>query len=129
MAVEYVGLSETWKSAAAGCGTISLPLAPDYHDRPRQKVDFKHGKKAVTEYNITGTGEGWAKVLFRPLTGRTHQLRVHAAHPLGLGSPIKGDRLYGSADSACRLCLHASRIKFRHPVTVLPVELASNPEF
>lgn len=124
-----VGLSETWKSAAAGCGTISLPLAPDYHDRPRQKVDFKHGKKAVTEYNITGTGEGWAKVLFRPLTGRTHQLRVHAAHPLGLGSPIKGDRLYGSADSACRLCLHASRIKFRHPVTVLPVELASNPEF
>ena len=124
-----VGLSETWKSAAAGYGTISLPLAPDYHDRPRQKVDFKHGKKAVTEYNITGTGEGWAKVLFRPLTGRTHQLRVHAAHPLGLGSPIKGDRLYGSADSACRLCLHASRIKFRHPVTVLPVELASNPEF
>lgn len=124
-----VGLSETWKSAAAGYGTISLPLAPDYHDRPRQKVDFKHGKKAVTEYNITGTGEGWAKVLFRPLTGRTHQLRVHAAHPLGLDSPIKGDRLYGSADSACRLCLHASRIKFRHPVTGLPVELASNPEF
>lgn len=124
-----VGLSETWKSAAAGYGTISLPLAPDYHDRPRQKVDFKHGKKAVTEYNITGTGEGWAKVLFRPLTGRTHQLRVHAAHPMGLGSPIKGDRLYGSADSACRLCLHASRIKFRHPVTGLPVELASCPEF
>lgn len=124
-----VGLSETWKSAAVGCGTISLPLAPDYHDRPRQKVDFKHGKKAVTEYNVIGTGEGWAKVLLRPLTGRTHQLRVHAAHPLGLGSPIKGDRLYGSADSACRLCLHASRIKFRHPVTGLPVELASNPEF
>lgn len=124
-----VGLSETWKSAAAGYGTISMPLAPDYHDRPRQKVDFKHGKKAVTEYNITGTGEGWAKVLFRPLTGRTHQLRVHAAHPLGLDSPIKGDRLYGSPDSACRLCLHASRIKFRHPVTGLPVELTSNPEF
>ena len=124
-----IGLSETWKSAAVGCGTISLPLAPDYHDRPRQKVDFKHGKKAVTEYNVIGTGEGWAKVLLRPLTGRTHQLRVHAAHPLGLGSPIKGDRLYGSADSACRLCLHASRIKFRHPVTGLPVELASNPEF
>lgn len=124
-----VGLSETWKSAAVGCGTISLPLAPDYHDRPRQKVDFKHGKKAVTEYNITGTGEGWAKVLFRPLTGRTHQLRVHAAHPLGLDSPIKGDRLYGSADSACRLCLHASRIKFRHPATGLPMELTSNPEF
>ena len=124
-----VGLSGTRKSAAAGCGTISLPLAPDYHDRPRQKVDFKHGKKAVTEYNIIGTGEGWAKVLFRPLTGRTHQLRVHAAHPMGLGSPIKGDRLYGSADSACRLCLHASRIKFRHPSTGLPMELTSNPEF
>ena len=124
-----VGLSETRKSAAAGCGTISLPLAPDYHDRPRQKVDFKHGKKAVTEYNIKGTGEGWAKVLFRPLTGRTHQLRVHAAHPMGLGSPIKGDRLYGSADSAGRLCLHASLIKFRHPATGLPMELASCPEF
>ena len=124
-----VGLSETRKSAAAGCGTISLPLATDYHDRPRQKVDFKHGKKAVTLYEVIEAGEGWAKVLFRPLTGRTHQLRVHAAHPLGLGSPIKGDRLYGSADSACRLCLHASCIKFRHPSTGLPMELASDPEF
>ena len=122
-------LTVSRQAATALSGTISLPLAPDYHDRPRQKVDSGHGKKAVTEYNITGTGEGWAKVLFRPLTGRTHQLRVHAAHPMGLGSPIKGDRLYGSADSAGRLCLHASLIKFRHPATGLPMELASCPEF
>ena len=67
-------LTVSRQAATALSGTISLPLAPDYHDRPRQKVDSGHGKKAVTEYNITGTGEGWAKVLFRPLTGRTHQL-------------------------------------------------------
>ncbi len=123
------GLPVSRKAATDLSGTISLPLAPDYLDRPRQKVDSGHGKKAVTGYEVIGTGEGWVKVLFRPITGRTHQLRVHAAHRLGLGCPIKGDRLYGSAGTAGRLCLHASRIKFRHPVTGLPVELASDPEF
>lgn len=110
-------------------GRISLPVAPDYHDRPRQKIDFENGKEAVTEYSILETGDGWTRVLFRPLTGRTHQLRIHAAHPMGLGAPIKGDRLYGSAASAGRLCLHASLIKFRHPATGLTVELESFPAF
>ena len=137
---EYIAIIDTGKPSggtpghgggleAGSHGTISLPIAPDYHDRPRQKVDFMHGKEAETQYSITASGDGWAEVLFRPLTGRTHQLRVHAAHPLGLGAPIKGDRLYGSAHTADRLCLHASMIKFRHPVTGCPLEFKSRPDF
>ena len=137
---EYIAIIDTGKPScgtpghgkgleAGSKGTISLPIAPDYHDRPRRKVDFTHGKEAVTQYSITASGDGWAEVLFRPLTGRTHQLRVHAAHPLGLGAPIKGDCLYGSAHTADRLCLHASRIKFRHPVTGCPIEFKSRPVF
>lgn len=115
--------------AMARSGVISLPLVPDYHDRPRQKVDFVHGKEAVTEYRIIREGDGWAEVLFHPLTGRTHQLRVHAAHPMGLGRPIKGDRLYGSPNTAEHLCLHASSIKFMHPVTGRPLKFKSRSDF
>ena len=96
-------------------GTIELPLSADYDERPRQKVDIKQGKTAVTEYEVTGkNNDGTTEIIFHPVTGRTHQLRVHSAHTLGLGCPIVGDMLYGG-DCSYRLHLHAYKIQFRHP--------------
>ena len=98
-------------------GTIALPLSLDYYDRPRQIVDREHGKLAVTEYEVLGQlPDGQIDIRFTPKTGRSHQLRVHAAHQEGLGRPIKGDRLYGSPDGG-RLFLHAESLSFRHPGT------------
>lgn len=93
---------------------IELPLCPNPLDRPRQMVDEEHGKEAVTEYRIINHSEKYTRIAFYPLTGRTHQLRVHAAHPKGLGCPILGDELYGK--KADRLYLHAEYIEFRHPI-------------
>lgn len=90
-------------------GDISLPLRPDYDDRPRQMVDKKHGKPAQTHYKVLENRDGHALLELRPITGRTHQLRVHCAHPLGLDNPIVGDRLYGKP--AERLMLHAEEIE------------------
>jgi tRNA pseudouridine32 synthase/23S rRNA pseudouridine746 synthase len=96
-------------------GKISLPLAPDWYDRPRQLADPQHGKPAVTEYEVLQTlSDGSALLRLIPHTGRTHQLRVHCAHPAGLNRPIIGDRLYGGIPAA-RLMLHASYLSFRHP--------------
>ena len=112
-------------------GTISLPLSPDYDERPRQKVDKAQGKASVTEYEVVAVNEdGTTDILFYPLTGRTHQLRVHSAHMLGLGHPILGDMLYGGADNGCiRLHLHALSISFIHPATgeQLTFRTAENP--
>ena len=97
-------------------GTISLPLLPNPYDRPRQMVNSEHGKPAITRYQIRERrDDGTWLVDFYPLTGRTHQLRVHAAHPDGLNAPIVGDRLYGL--TAERLMLHAAEIRFVHPIT------------
>lgn len=96
-------------------GEIHLPLRGDFDDRPRQLVCFEHGKKAVTRWELIFTQNGLSKVHFYPLTGRTHQLRMHAAHQLGLNAPIVGDDLYGTA--ADRLYLHAAYLEFTHPVT------------
>ena len=100
---------------AAPKGQIRLPLRPDPSDRPRQVVDPIHGKPSVTEYEILGTDGHTTRLLLRPVTGRTHQLRVHCAHADGLACPIVGDTLYGHA--ARRLMLHAGRITFTHPVS------------
>jgi tRNA pseudouridine32 synthase/23S rRNA pseudouridine746 synthase len=89
-------------------GTISLPLRPDFDDRPRQIVDWKHGKTAETHYKVLTNIEGHALLELCPITGRTHQLRVHCAHPQGLNNPIVGDRLYGKPGE--RLMLHAYSI-------------------
>ena len=98
-------------------GTIALPLSPDYYDRPRQIVDKSSGKPAISEYKILEMlPDGEIDILFHPLTGRTHQLRVHAAHPSGLGRPIKGDLLYGGTP-ADRLYLHAESLGFTHPTS------------
>ena len=95
-------------------GRIELPICLDPLDRPRQIVSREHGKPAVTDYRILEISERQIRVHFFPLTGRTHQLRVHAAHSQGLGCPITGDTLYGK--KADRLYLHAEYIEFRHPV-------------
>lgn len=111
----YVALLEKpLKAGVPQKGVIRLPLRPDPADRPRQLVDAVAGKPAVTEYEVTGADDsGRPIVRLRPLTGRTHQLRVHCAHPQGLGTPIVGDTLYGTPSD--RLYLHAARITFRHP--------------
>lgn len=100
---------------AGDSGKIALPMAPDWYDRPRQMVDAEHGKPAVTDYEVLRLREdGAAFVRLIPYTGRTHQLRVHCAHPAGLGRPILGDRLYGGSPAE-RLMLHAAYLSFRHP--------------
>ncbi|MGB3453206.1 MAG: RluA family pseudouridine synthase [Moheibacter sp.] len=96
-------------------GEINLPLRPDPLDRPRQQLDFKHGKKALTVWKLIREEDGKALVHFWPKTGRTHQLRVHSAHRLGLDTPIVGDELYGKP--ADRLYLHAAVLEFVHPTT------------
>lgn len=95
----------------AGKGRISLPLRADVANRPYQVVDHEHGRRAVTDYETFADG----RVLLSPLTGRTHQLRVHCAHSEGLGCPIKGDALYGHPSD--RLYLHAESLTLDHPVT------------
>lgn len=108
-------------------GKIDLPLIADIEDRPRQRVDRDRGKTAVTRYHVLERADNMTRVAMEPLTGRTHQLRVHASHPQGLNCPIVGDRLYGRA--AQRLMLHAQRITFIHPATGAPITLESRPEF
>jgi len=96
-------------------GKIQLPLRVDLDDRPRQLVDFEYGKNAITDWEIIKKEKGKTKVHFYPITGRTHQLRVHAAHKDGLNTPIFGDDLYGKKEN--RLHLHAEFIEFSHPST------------
>ena len=117
----------------SGClEAISLPLIADINDRPRQRVDMEHGKPALTLYNIVEVravdantavayttkkvDKGRTLIHLYPKTGRTHQLRVHCAHPLGLACPILGDPLYG-IERADRMYLHAAELTFRHPAT------------
>ena len=99
------------------CGHIDLPLSPDWLDRPRQRVDLECGKDALTYYEFTGAEGGRSRVEFRPVTGRTHQLRIHAASEMGLGMPIAGDRLYGRniGNGQRRLHLHAEKLEFTFP--------------
>ena len=96
-------------------GLISLPLRVDLNNRPYQLVCYEYGKPAQTKYEVLETNNGKTRVLFYPITGRTHQLRVHAAHQNGLNAPIIGDDLYGKR--ANRLHLHAEFIEFNHPKT------------
>ncbi len=105
-------------------GFIRLPLRPDPLDRPRQIVDPVDGKPAVTEWRVQKSSEDFALLSLIPHTGRTHQLRVHCAHRDGLGAPILGDRLYGTA--ADRLYLHAARLEFEHPTTGQRMTFESN---
>lgn len=125
-----------WLTGAppADAGAVELPLRVDLDDRPRQIVDPVHGAAARTEWQVLARAAGRTRVALIPRTGRTHQLRVHAAHPAGLGAPIVGDRLYGSTpdrgqDPGARLLLHAEALAFVHPHTGARVELVSPAPF
>ncbi|MFM7602933.1 MAG: RluA family pseudouridine synthase [Pseudanabaena sp.] len=96
-------------------GTVDLPLWGNPENRPYQQVDWHKGKPSVTEFRLMGQVENYSRIEFMPLTGRTHQLRVHSADSQGLGIPILGDRLYGCRAAASRLHLHARELKFKHP--------------
>lgn len=108
-------------------GRIDLPLAADWPNRPRQVVDPVHGKPSLTRWRVLSRGDGQTRLGLEPLTGRTHQLRVHLQW---LGHPIRGDALYAPAPlRAERLLLHASRLVFVHPLTGQTCTFASSPDF
>jgi len=123
----YIALLDGVIAETEKTGRISLPLCLNPLDRPRQMVNEEYGKEAVTEYQIITNSEKYTRIAFYPLTGRTHQLRVHAAHPKGLNCPILGDELYGK--KADRLYLHAEYIEFRHPVYGDIICIHKEPEF
>lgn len=108
-------------------GDISLPMRGDPVDRPRQLVCFEHGKPAQTHWQLIENMEGKSKLYLYPKTGRTHQLRVHCAHHLGLNLPIDGDGLYGQKST--RLCLHAQRLEFDHPYSHQAVSFECDTTF
>lgn len=119
-------------------GVISLPLSPNAMDRPRQMVNHEHGKEAITEYEVLERKDTCTRIAFYPLTGRTHQLRVHAASSEGLGCPIIGDRLYSRRKDSSplfgrgwgrSLYLHAEAIDFTHPVTGKRIHLEVPADF
>lgn len=110
-------------------GTISLPLMPDITDRPRQRVDMEHGKPSVTTYRVVSTQNHRTLIWLFPHTGRTHQLRVHCAHPLGLATPILGDPLYGRGTAAPRMYLNAAELEITHPVTGRRMQWKSESAF
>lgn len=130
-------MSEVHNLQTGETGRIDLPLSPDYDERPRQKVDMMQGKPSLTLYEVSSVNvDGTTDILFHPHTGRTHQLRVHAAHTLGLGRPILGDLLYGGCGTALtvsdagtdaphRLHLHALSITFIHPAHCTEMTLTS----
>ncbi len=107
-------------------GRIELPLRADFHNLPNQLVCFTFGKSAQTDWEVLSRTEHHTLIRFYPITGRTHQLRVHAAHPSGLNTPIVGDDLYGTR--ANRLHLHAESITFQHPFTkeTMTISVAAN---
>lgn len=110
-------------------GIISLPLMPDYLDRPRQIVDHELGKEAITEYEVLEpVDDTHLRIALYPKTGRTHQLRVHCAHQEGLNAPILGDPLYGN-EKAARLHLHAEEITFEHPLTGKKMTITRKADF
>lgn len=114
-------------------GRIDLSIKLDYDNRPRQMV-AADGKRAITDYHVVGIDEGRTRIFFYPITGRTHQLRLHSAHTEGLNAPIVGDDIYGheqhaDLDDGHRLCLHASMLEFTHPHTNERIVIESEAEF
>lgn len=110
-------------------GAISLPLWGDPHDRPYQKVDWQRGKSSLTRFQVIARVARSTRMEFFPLTGRTHQLRVHAADPRGLGVPILGDHLYGCRATTSRLHLHAKELTFKHPQSGQNLHLQAKTPF
>ncbi|WP_462325615.1 RluA family pseudouridine synthase [Desulfoplanes sp.] len=124
---KYIGLLDGL--VAKSEGLIDLPLRMDMFNRPYQIYDPIHGKRALTRWRRLGVENGKTRVEFVLLTGRTHQLRVHSAHPLGLGCPLVGDRLYGTGTGPGQLALHAGYLCFTHPKTKKVMEFVTEPLF
>jgi tRNA pseudouridine32 synthase / 23S rRNA pseudouridine746 synthase len=110
-------------------GMIALPLWGDPEDRPYQKVDWQRGKPSTTEFKLVAREGHLTRVELMPMTGRTHQLRVHVASPHGLHMAILGDRLYGKQGSASRLCLHARELSLTHPQSGKTLSLTTDTPF
>ena len=110
-------------------GTIELSFRVDIDNRPYQIYDPVHGKLGMTHWRKVSVEHGLSRVDFTPITGRTHQLRVHAAHILGLGIPIVGDPLYGSGTGPGQLKLHAAELGFQHPTRGVALDFSSRPKF
>ena len=124
---EYLALLEGL--VALDEGEIVLPFRLDPENRPYQIYDPVHGKWGISTWRKLKVQGKRTLVLFGPVTGRTHQLRLHASHPLGLGCPIVGDRLYGFGESGESLMLHATRLRFRHPESGTMMEFFSPAPF
>jgi tRNA pseudouridine32 synthase/23S rRNA pseudouridine746 synthase len=120
--VEKVYLADVWGTPAPASGEIDLPLITDWPNRPLQKVDYEIGKPSRTQYETLSVQNGNARLKLTPLTGRSHQLRVHLA---AIGHPILGDEFYAAGEALAarpRLALHATRLAFTHPSTGIRME-------
>ena len=119
------------KTSPGAWHRIVLPFRLDPDNRPHQIYDPRHGKLGISDWRLLGWEGDRSRVQFLPRTGRTHQLRVHAADPRGIGIPIVGDRLYGSAEAnhETRMCLHATHLEFNHPRTGVPLRFESPAPF
>ncbi len=110
-------------------GTIDLKFRLDVDNRPFQIYDPVRGKTGITHWEKIGVGNGFTRVAFTPITGRTHQQRVHASHPLGLTTPIVGDSLYDSGKEGDKMMLHATSLTFQHPKTEKTLSFDDPPPF
>lgn len=122
---QYIAIVEQWFDEEAG--VIKFPMRCDIDNRPHQIVDYEHGKSAITRWHVLQRDIGAVRLLLKPETGRTHQLRVHCA---AMGHPIIGDGLYGNDKvKQPRMLLHADNLEFEHPVTNQKMRLISECEF
>lgn len=132
LAFEQRAVSKCYVAVAEGLiegdeGQIHAPLAADWPNRPRQVVDPVNGRPSLTHWRVLARGDGCTRVALSPVTGRSHQLRVHLQH---LGHPIRGDELYAPHPlRAGRLLLHAAEIGFAHPSDGRPMHFRSEPPF
>jgi len=124
---QYIALVDGIVTKASG--TIELPFRLDPENRPYQVYDEVHGKMGLSHWEKLREENGCTRILFTPITGRTHQLRLHAMHEKGLGFPIVGDRLYGTGTAPGQLKLHASFLSFSHPQTGETLSFKSQPLF
>lgn len=124
IAKRYIAVCRGTLNAAQG--EIDLPLIPDWPNRPLQRVDVQHGKPSLTRYRVLQQARDRARVELEPVTGRSHQLRLHLA---AIGHPILGDALYGDAHSAPRLLLHACSLRFNHPQSGESLHFEHAPAF
>lgn len=127
VAKSYIALLEG--DLPGDSGLVDLPIRADIENRPVQIVDHVHGRPSQTKWSVLSRETDRTRVLFEPVTGRTHQLRLHAASPEGLGRPILGDALYGTRSSAPRLMLHAAYLSLREPSSDRAVEFRSVAPF